>query len=72
MQNTQPMRYTAYIVQTDEILECSSLQVLYKAARRHARYYKGFEGAQVITVRFYVNLPAFRFEGFTPFHIMEV
>ena len=72
MQNTQPMRYTAYIVQTDEILECSSLQVLYKAARRHARYYKGHEGAQVITVRFYTNLPAFSFEGHTPFHTMEV
>lgn len=65
----QPMKYTAYIVQTDEILECSNLQVLYKTARRHARYYKGFEGSQVITVRFYVNLPAFSFEGFTPFHI---
>lgn len=69
MQNTQPMRYTAYIVQTDEILECSNLQVLYKAARRHARYYRGCEGAQAITVRFYVNLPAFSLEGFTPFHI---
>lgn len=66
--SNQPMRYTAYIVQTDEILECSNLQVLYKAARRHARYYKGFEGAQVITVRFYTNLPAFRFERFVPFH----
>ena len=39
----QPMRYTAHIVQTEEILECSNLQVLYKAARRHARYYKGYE-----------------------------
>lgn len=65
----QPMRYTAYIVQTDEILVYSNLQALYKAARRHARYYKSFEGAQEITVRFYVDLPAFSFEGFTPFHI---
>ena len=63
----QPMRYTAHIVQTEEILECSNLQVLYKAARRHARYYKGYEGGQEITVRFYANLPAFSFEGFTPF-----
>ena len=62
-------KYTAYIVETDEILECSSLQVLYKAARRHARYYAGYEGAQTITVRFYVDLPAFSFEGFTPFHV---
>lgn len=68
----QPMRYTAHIVQTEEILECSNLQVLYKAARRHARYYKGYEGGQKVTVRFYTNLPAFNFEGYTPFHIMEV
>ena len=65
----KPMKYTAYIEQTEEILECTNLQVLYKAARRNARYYKGYEGAQVITVRFYVDLPAFRFEGITPFHI---
>lgn len=65
----QPMRYTAYIVQTDEILTCSSLQVLYKEARRRARYYKRYEGAQATVVWFYVNLPAFGFEGFTPFHI---
>lgn len=65
----KPKRYTAYIEQTEEILECSNLRVLYKAARSNARYYKGFEGARVITVRFYVNLPAFSFEGFTPFHI---
>lgn len=65
----QPTRYTAHIVQTGEILEHSNLQVLYKAARRHALYYKGFEGVQVITVRFYTNLPAFSFEGYTPFHI---
>lgn len=69
MQNVQSMRYTAHIVQTDEILECPNLQVLYKAARRHARYYKGHEGGQVITVRFYTNLPAFNFEGFVPFHV---
>lgn len=64
-----PMKYTAFIVETDEILECSNLKILYNAVRRHARYYKGFEGAQVITVRFYVDLPAFSFKGFTPFHI---
>ena len=65
----QPMKYVAYIVQNDEILECSNLQVLYKAARRDARYYKSCEGAQVVTVRFYVNLPDFSFEKFTPFHV---
>lgn len=65
----KPMRYTAYIVQTDEIMECSNLQVLYKAARRHARYSKKYEGVQAVTVQFYVNLPAFSFEGFTPFHV---
>lgn len=65
----QPMKYTAFIVETEEILECSNLQVLYKAARRNARYYRGFEGAQAITVRFYVNLPDYKFEGVIPFHI---
>lgn len=59
----RPMKYTAHIAQTDEILECSNLQILYKAARRHVRYYKGRQGAPAITVRFYVNLPAFDFEG---------
>ena len=65
----QPMKYVAHIVQNDEILECSNLQVLYKAARRDARYYKSYEGAQAVTVRFYVNLPDFNFEGAVPFHI---
>ena len=62
-------KYTAHIVETDEILECPNLQVLYKAARRHARYYVSHEGAQTITVRFYVNLPDFNFEGFAPFYV---
>ena len=67
--SNQPMKYTAHIVQTDEILECPSLKVLYKAARRHARYYRGCQGAPAITIRFYVNLPDFSFEGAVPFHV---
>ncbi len=63
------MKYTALIVETEEILECTNFQVLYKAARRHARYYAGHEGAQSITVKFYIDLPDFRFSGVTPYHI---
>lgn len=67
----KPMRYTALIVETEEILECTNFRVLYKAARRHARYYAGYEGAPCVTVRFYVNLPDYRFEGVAPYHTAQ-
>ena len=63
-----PMKYTALIVETEEILECTNFKVLYRAARRHARYYAGYEGATCTTVRFYVNLPDYRFSGVVPYH----
>ena len=67
----KPMKYTALIVETEEILECTNFQVLYKAARRHARYYAGYEGAPCVTVRFYTNLPDYRFEGVAPYHTAQ-
>ena len=67
----KPMKYIALIVETEEILECTSFKVLYKAARRHARYYAGYEGAPSTTVRFYVDLPEFRFEGIVPYHTAQ-
>lgn len=68
---TKKLRYTAYIVQTDEILECSNFQVLYQAARRHARYYTGYKGAPCITVKFYIDLPDFAFSKAAPYHIAK-
>jgi hypothetical protein len=65
------LKYTAFIVETEEILECSNFKVLYKAARRHARYYAGYEGAPCTTVRFYVNLPGYQFEGVVPYHTAQ-
>ena len=65
------LKYTALIVETEEILECSNFQVLYKAARRHARYYAGYEGAPCIPVKFYIGLPDFAFSKVTPYHIAK-
>lgn len=62
------LKYTALIVETEEILECSNFKVLYRAARRHARYYAGYECATRITVKFYIDLPDFRFSGVVPYH----
>ena len=67
----KPMKYTALIVETEEILECTNFQVLYKAARRHARYYAGYEGAPCTTVRFYINLPSYRFERVAPYYTAQ-
>lgn len=64
-----PMKYTAFIVETEEILQCTNFQVLYKAARRHARYYAGYEGATCTTVKFYIDLPDLSFSGVVPYHI---
>lgn len=63
------LKYAALIVETEEILECSNFQVLYKAARRHARYYAGCEGAEAITVKFYINLPDYSFSKAEPYYI---
>ena len=68
----KPMKYTAVIVETEEILECTNFKVLYKAALRHARYYTGYEGAPHITVHFYINLPSFIFGAATPYYTMTI
>ena len=68
--NIKPMKYTALIVETEEILECSNFQVLYKAARRHARYYASHEGTKTITVKFYKDLTDYSFSRVPAFYIM--
>lgn len=65
------LKYTALIVETEEILECSNFKVLYKAARRHARYYARYEGAKATTVKFYIDLPDYSFSKVNPYHVAQ-
>lgn len=65
------LKYTALIVETKEILECSNFKVLYQAARRNARYYASYEGAHCTTVKFYIDLPDFDFSKVAPYHIAK-
>ena len=62
--------YTVLIKETDEILECPNLQVLYKAIRRRIRW-EAEEGGK-ITAFFYKNIDWMKngFSGQTPFFKM--
>lgn len=67
----KPMKYCALIIETEEILECTNFQVLYKNARSCARYYVSYENAPCITVKFYIDLPNHEFNEATPYHTMK-
>lgn len=63
MEKYERLKYTV-LLDTEEIIECNNLKVLYDAVRRRMRM------GETIVAKFYKNLPDFSFEGVTPFFQM--
>lgn len=65
--------YTVLIKETDEILECPTLKVLYQAVRQRIRYETYDDGTptQKITALFFKDLPDYCFSRAVPFFRME-
>jgi hypothetical protein len=65
--------YTVLIKETEEIMECPSLKVLYYAVRRRLRYETYDDGTPCLklTCLFYKDLTGFEFSKTMPFFKME-